>query len=366
MTSGGGRAGPCISTCNRSRWAERASDPRWDPEVGITNADDWHTAALTGNGIKIGVIDFFDVNAFWNIGEMGPAPVADVTARCISVGTNCVHEFFDGIDGGGDNHGPAVVEIIKDMAPGAQIYIGRASTEGDYYALVDWFAAQGVSVISRSLGSRYDGPGDGRGALDGVADRAVDLGITWVNSGGNNAFDRYYRAPVRLIGTSVAFGAAGTDTWLRFKGCIAPGGVRWANDWDTPPAQRTNYDVFLYHSPNGSPSTNDLVDSGTADQTSGAPPLDLIQGAACPRLAPGNTFLYMRIEHIAGDPCSGRCDRDPRLRRGDGPTRAGPVPAPESIVNSRNAGVVAGPAVDPPGSGTLARFFGGASPLKGG
>ena len=37
-----------------------------------------------------------------------------------------------------------MVEIIKDMAPGAQIYIGRASTEGDYYALVDWFAAQGV------------------------------------------------------------------------------------------------------------------------------------------------------------------------------------------------------------------------------
>ena len=111
--------------------------------------------------------------------------------------------------------------------------------------------------------------------------------------------DRYYRSPVRLIGTSVAFGAAGSDTWLRFKGCIAPGGVRWANDWDTPPAQRTNYDVFLYHSPNGSPSTNDLVDSGTADQTSGAPPLEIIQGAACP--APGNAF-FMRIEHIAGDP----------------------------------------------------------------
>ena len=187
--------------------------------------------------------------------EMGPAPVANVTARCIAEGADCSREFFDGIDGGGDNHGPAVVEIVKDMAPGTQIYIGRASTESDYYALVDWFAAQGVRVISRSLGSRYDGPGDGRGALDGVADHAVDLGITWVNSGGNNAINRYYRRPVRLIGTSVAFGAAGSDTWLRFNGCIAPGGVRWANDWDTPPGQRTDYDVFLYHSPIGNPST---------------------------------------------------------------------------------------------------------------
>ena len=126
---------------------------------------------------------------------MGPAPVANVTARCIAEGADCSGEFFDGIDGGGENHGPAVVEIVKDMAPDAQIYIGRASTESDYYALVDWFSAQGVRIISRSLGSRYDGPGDGRGALDGVADHAVDLGIMWVNSGGNNAINRYYRSP---------------------------------------------------------------------------------------------------------------------------------------------------------------------------
>ena len=259
--------------------------------------------------------------------------------------SDCSGEFFDGIDGGGDDHGPAVVEIVKDMAPGAQIYIGRASTESDYYALVDWFADQGVRVISRSLGSRYDGPGDGRGALDGVADHAVDRGITWINSGGNNAINRYYRAPVRLIGTSVAFGAAGSDTWLRFNGCIAPGGVRWANDWDVPPAQRTDYDVFLYHSPIGSPSTNDLVDSATADQTSGAPPLEIIQGSACP--APGNAF-YMRIEHVTGDPIRRR-DRDPRLRRRDGSSTSRPRSRPPRRSSTpRNAGVIAVGAVDPP------------------
>ncbi len=326
--------------------------PTLGSEVAITNASAWHTAGLIGNGVRIGVIDFFDVNAYWNIGEMGPAPVANVTARCISEGNDCSGEFFDGMDGGGDNHGPAVVEIVKDMAPGAQIYIGRASTESDYYALVDWFAAQGVRVISRSLGSRYDGPGDGRGALDGVADYAVDRGITWINSGGNNAINRYYRSPVRLIGTSVAFGAAGSDTWLRFNGCIAPGGVRWVHDWDTPPAQRTNYDVFLYHSPTGSPSTNDLVDSGTADQTSGAPPLEVIQGAACP--APGHSF-YMRIDHVAGDPSG---DVIEILDYGDGMAQhvQAPFSAATSIVDSANAGVVAVGAVDPPGSGTLGPY----------
>ena len=151
-------------------------------------------------------------------------------------------------------------------------------------------------IISRSLGSRYDGPGDGRGALDGVADHAVDLGIMWVNSGGNNAINRYYRAPVRLIGSSVAFGAAGSDTWLRFNNCIAPGGVRWANDWDAPTGQRTDYDVFLYHSPIGSPSTDDLLESALADQGGGAPPLEIIQGSACP--APGNGVLPADRAHL--------------------------------------------------------------------
>ena len=321
-------------------------------EVAITNADEWQAMGFAGAGVKVGVIDFFDVSAYWNLGEMGPAPIANVTARCIAEGVDCSNEFFDGVDGGGDDHGPAVVEVVKDMAPGAEIYIGRASTETDYYALVDWFAAQGVRVISRSLGSRYDGPGDGRGALDGVADHAVDRGITWINSGGNNAINRYYRTPVRLIGTSVAFGAVGSDTWLRFNNCIAPGGVRWANDWDVPSAQRTDYDVFIYHSPIGSPSTNDLIQSGIADQAGGAPPLEIIEGSSCP--SPGYSF-YMRIEHISGDPTG---DLIEILDYGDGMEKyvQAQFSAATSIVDSRNAGVIAVGAIDPPDSGTLGTY----------
>ncbi|MGH9135022.1 MAG: S8 family serine peptidase [Ilumatobacteraceae bacterium] len=329
-----------------------AFGPTAGSEVGVTNADDWHAAALTGEGVRVGVIDFFDVSAYWNIGEMGPAPVANVTARCLDLGTDCSAEFFDGVDEGGDDHGPAVVEIVKDMAPGAQIYIGRAATETDYYALIDWFASQGVRVISRSLGSRYDGPGDGRGALDGVADHAVDRGITWVNSGGNNAINRYYRAPVRLLGSSVAFGAAGGDTWLRFNGCVAPGGVRWANDWDLPPAQRTDYDVFLYHSPIGNPSTNDVVASALGDQVGGAPPIEILEGSSCP--APGSAF-YMRVEHVAGDPTG---DVLEILDYADGIEQhvQSAFSAATPVVDSRNAGVVAVGAVDPPESGALGAY----------
>jgi hypothetical protein len=175
---------------------ERAFLPEFGPTVGpavaITGADAWHAAGIDGAGVRIGVIDFFDTQ-YWNAAEHGPLPLPGVTAVCFRQGADCTPEFFDGEDLGGEDHGVAVVEILRDMAPGAEILIGQAETLTDYELLIDWFADRGVDVISRSLGSRYDGPGDGRGALDEIAERAVQRGITWVNSGGNNGQGQYYR-----------------------------------------------------------------------------------------------------------------------------------------------------------------------------
>jgi Subtilase family len=326
--------------------------PTAGSEVTLTNADDWHAAGITGAGLRIGVIDFFDVTRYWNPAEMGPAPVANITARCISGGSDCTAEFFDAVDLGGENHGPAVVEIVKDMAPGAEVFIGRATTEADYRALVDWFAANGVRIISRSLGSRYDGPGDGRGVLDAVADHAVDLGITWINSGGNNAINRYYRHAVRLIGDHVAFGDAGAETWLRFNGCASPGGVRWANDWDVPPAERTDYDLIVHEAPIGFPDAGYELTRTSARQREGAPPLELILGSACP---PAGRAYYLRIERVAGDPAGDVIeilDYDEGMSAHTQAAHSASTP----VVDSRNAGVLAVGGVDPPASGRLGSY----------
>ena len=151
--------------------------PTTGAEVAITNAAAWHAAGIDGTGVKVGVIDFFDVTKYWNVAEHGPAPVPGVTAMCLNNGVDCTSELFDGASKGDDDHGVAVVEIIKDMAPGAQIYIARALTVSDYRAVVDWLAAAGVTVINRSLGSRYDGPGDGRGGIDSVATYALAVAL---------------------------------------------------------------------------------------------------------------------------------------------------------------------------------------------
>lgn len=318
--------------------------------VAITGGDDWHAAGLTGAGVRVGVIDFFNLPAYWDTDRMGPEPVPGVTARCIEFGADCSAQFFAPAPSPGDDHGPAVVEIIKAMAPDAEIFIGRAATESDYYALIDWFADNDVRIVNRSLGSRYDGPGDGRGALTAVADYAVGRNITWINSAGNNGVGRYYRHTVRMSGEYVAFGASGTDTFLPFTGCIAPGGVRWANDWDLPAEQRTDYDVFLYRSPIGNPDAGQVVASSTFRQTQGAPPLEVLgTTSACP---PAGSQFYLRVQLVAGSPAG---DVLEILDYADGfaaHTQA-PYSAATPVVDSRSAGVVAVGAIDPPDSGTI-------------
>ena len=325
--------------------------PASGEHVDILGADAWHDAGFDGAGITIGVIDFFDTR-YWNEAEHGPRPVAGVTAACFDSGTDCTDEFFDGIDAGGDDHGVAVVETIRDVAPGADILIGQAITISDYQRLVDWFVAHDVDIISRSLGNRYDGPGDGRGPLDDVVDGAIARGVLWVNSAGNNGRGKYYRHAVRLIGDRVAFGPDGTDTFLKFTGCVSLGGIRWVNDWDTPAASRTDYDAYLWESPIGRPASGSIIDSSRNRQRSGAPPIENFATSHCP--APG-TSLYLQLRWGGGDIVG---DVLEILDYGSGiatfTSAAGS--AAVSVVDSSNPGVVAVGAIDPSNGGEIAQY----------
>ena len=326
--------------------------PTAGSELGITNASTWHADGITGAGVKIGVIDYFDIPRYWDphVAELGARPIAGVTARCFAFGGDCTNDFFDGLDPYFDeDHGVAVVEIVRDMAPDAQVLLGRATTVTDYYDLIDWFAANGVSIVTRSLGSRYDGPGDGRGDLDGVAAYANQRGILWVNSGGNNGVNHYYRQAVRLIGNNVAFGPTGNTTFLPFSNCIALGGIRWSHDWDQTPAQRTDYDVYVWESPAGI----GLPVAGSGDdQRSGAPPIEQIVGTICPNA--GKT-LSLEIVWRGGDTAD---DIIEVLDYGDGIAALAQTAysASTPIVDANRAGVISVGAIDGPNTGTIAGY----------
>lgn len=330
-----------------------AAGPTTAEAVTVTNAAAWHTAGHLGAGAKVGIIDYFN-GTKWNTQvATGELPAASATFCRDSVPdglTDCPNgSVFDSAEEG---HGNAVAEIIHDLAPSAQLYLGRGSSISDMYALVDWFAANGVRIVNRSLGSPYDGPGDGTGELDSLVDYAATKGITWVNSAGNEGTGQYWRG---------SWIDLDTDGWLEFGpgdetmtidtfssgGCVDVLGFRWS-DWGDP-ASRTDYDVYVYE--NGVRSFPDHVLSFPPDQQAGAPPIELDGVSGCSagavdvrvyRAADGNGTAGDVLELLV---YSGE------LEYSQSASSAG-----TGIVDSRNRAVLAVGAVDPPASGSIGYY----------
>ena len=214
-------------------------------EVQKMNAAAWHAAGHLGAGAKVGIIDLFSNRAYQKAQRAGevPAPAGTV---CFSFGRAC--DVFRVTPRA--KHGTAVAEIVHEMAPQAQLVLGFADTTADLQAVVDGFAAQGVTIITRSLAAPYDGAGDGTGPIADVVNDAIAKGMTWFNSAGNAAgsgsFPRsgsYYRG---------TFTDADGDGFHEFSPrnealgvpCFAfTLGLRW-DDFSEPASDVTDFDLI--------------------------------------------------------------------------------------------------------------------------
>ena len=372
-------------------------------ELALTNMSAWRSVQR-GAGVKVGIVDYFDTFD-WNTLEHGPLPDAGHQF--------CRDSFNSGLCNGSQiaqgnafsdpdtfHHGLAVAEIIHDMAPDATLYLATVGTTADLQAAINWFGANGVTVINRSLGSAYDGPGDGTGPLAAVVDSAVRQGITWFNSAGNDGSDAYLRRVLNRTvpvdgGNFVNFNdgrrniAPATDTWLRIdsgpdygnaSGCFFMDGVRWANDWRLPKEQRTDYSVefwqprstFAPGSEHRNPTPTQVepinlnappfgpqgaVGGGqnivNRNQRGGLAPLEAADIAVCPtRPDPftGDYVTYLRIRRNAATPVGATADRVEVALAGGGliesglSDRAGSAAKP--VVDSKNPGLVAVGAVE--------------------
>ncbi|MCB1246552.1 MAG: S8 family serine peptidase, partial [Acidimicrobiia bacterium] len=257
------------------------------------DADAWHAEGHTGHGVRIGVIDGFDGTTWTMAQDAGSVPVPAGTF-CMFIGSTCDVWL------GGTAHGVAVAEGIHSIAPGSSLYLASVGTVTDYYAAIDWFAAQGVTIVSRSLGSLLDGPGDGSGPMDAVADYAVSQGMVWFNSAGNHAArsggdGQYWRGPW-VDGDSDGWIEFAPDDELMGMWCDSQiQGFRWS-DWS---GNATDYDVYLF-----SGDGMDLLAGSERDQTAGATPLELLSGHAID--CDANPVLQVGVHlHDAGNGTSG-------------------------------------------------------------
>jgi len=334
-------------------------------EVQLTNANLWQQAGITG-ATRVGIIDFFDLTV-WNPTENGPVPDA-------------AHQFcpdlIEGLCVGGqinspmgDPHGVAVAEIVKDMAPGAELFLATTATTAETQAAIDWFALNNVHIITRSLGAPYDGPGDGTGPLDAVVDYAAARGITWFNSGGNDAAFGYgrYTDGIDSSGYVDFLNGPGVDTMLRVdpqSGGVAFDGIRWANDWNLPPDQITDYSVEVWQGVNETSATPVLLLDDP--QISGAPPLEAVDRFFNVTGAGQALFLRIHADRNYSPSAPDTVEVATFFGAIEPGRRSAPFSSAKPVVDSRNPALVAVGAIDPANGSTGVAFYSSQGPTNDG
>ena len=154
----------------------------------------------------------------------------------------------------------------------------RPATTAEMQAAIDWFAINGVHIITRSLGAPYDGPGDGTGPLDTVVDYAAAHGITWFNSGGNDAAFGYGRFTdgvgrwLRRLPQRVRRRHDAARRSTERRRCLRRHPL--GNDWYLPPNAVTDYSVEVWQGTSESSAT--FVQTFDDPQINGAPPLEVV------------------------------------------------------------------------------------------
>ncbi|MFC5367363.1 S8 family serine peptidase [Salinirubrum litoreum] len=228
--------------------AERARN-RGVGDIGATRV---HDEGITGEGVRVGVID----GGF----EAGHTAIDDHVVDARS---------FDRHDSEGrivSTHGTAVAEVVSDTAPGSDLYladVGETPSADSYAEAVDWLLANDVDVIVDSGSYFTDASGD-TSPITTVAENASSQGVVFVTSAGNYG-DRHWAGSGALADDSgtVAEGSdAATDRsgWIAFdehtEGNLLADGrptrgevslrLRWSGEAD--------YDLYLYrHLRNGNP-----------------------------------------------------------------------------------------------------------------
>ena len=206
----------------------------------------WNRYGYMGSGVKVGIIDL----GFSGItGLVGSELPTNIRSRCYSLFFGAVADDLEYCDLTARTvHGTAVAETIADIAPDATLYIADVSTNGDVRDAVNWMIEEGVTVINMSLGSSWDGSGDGTSRFEdsllNTVDVAADNGILWVNSAGNNARDTW----------TGNFTDADDDGLMEFVDGdetnsvpLSPGRqylaeLRWEGDWGNA---NTDLDLYL-------------------------------------------------------------------------------------------------------------------------
>ena len=208
------------------------------PPSELIGAGRWQAAGFTGHGVSVAVLDAGFEGYEDLLGTSLPERVATRSFRA------------SGDLGSGTDHGTRSAEVVHRIAPGADLYLLNFGTITELSAAVDFIAAQGIDIVSFSLGFIHSGPGDGTGPVDDVVTRDAEDGAIWAVAAGNWAQQHWAGQFVDADGDSIHEFEPGTSGAGRVfqEGDLIIVSLRWEDEWG---AACSDYDLELF-GPDGS------------------------------------------------------------------------------------------------------------------
>ena len=228
----------------------------------IMGSDDArNTFGVDGSGIKVGVISD-------GVDSLAASQMSGDLPNVVQVG-----------DPGSGDEGTALLEIIHDIAPGADLAFHNGTTRLNYLDAINYFRNIGVDVIVDDLGFLQE-PFFQDGSIAEAAAQAVADGIVYVSAAGNDRNDHYQAffldtdpndgdPQVNLHDFGLAAGES-SDVGMTIQ-LPAHKSSTVVLQWSDPFGEASDdYDLFLVDS-----DTADIIDSSTDIQNGNDDPIEI-------------------------------------------------------------------------------------------
>jgi len=175
---------------------------------------DWHALGLTGDGVRVAVVDSGFAGHLELLGGELPDEVETHFHALVQL----------------SEHGTAVAEIIHDMAPDAELVLYSFDTEVEFLEAVEHLMEAEVDVVNCCVSWDNVWHPDDDNPLAQAVNALAERGVLWVHSAGNDA-DNYLSGPLE---------DADGDGWLELGGLeripveVDDGWGKASLRWDEP------------------------------------------------------------------------------------------------------------------------------------
>ena len=149
----------------------------------------WHNSGHLGQGVKVAVFDLQWFGSELLDEELGNYSTHDCWASSdCTLPIDSLNPMFDFERG---VHGVACAEVIRDIAPEAELFFVRVNGQTTFENAIDWAIREEIDIISMSMTFFNESFYDGTGPISEPIARLEEAGILMVTSAGNNAQNHY-------------------------------------------------------------------------------------------------------------------------------------------------------------------------------